>query len=206
MAQMIDLHPENPQRRGIKQLVDLLRAGGVVAYPTELAYGLGCCIGNKDALDRLRRVRQFSDKHLLTLMCADISQMAEYAQIDNAAYRLLRGHLPGPFTFIFEATRAVPRRVMNPKRKTIGLRMASTPTVTALLEALGEPMITATVKFDEDEDNLPVADPYDIDAQIGNQLAAVIVGAETRRAETTVVDLTAHEPVIVRAGEGSLKI
>lgn len=202
--QTFNLHPDNPQPRGIKQIAQLMSSGGVVAYPTELAYALGCCIGNKDALERLRRARGLTDKHLLTLMCSDIAQMAEYAQIDNAAYRLIKSHLPGPFTFIFEATRAVPRRVMNPKRKTIGLRMAATPTVSALLDALGEPMLTTTLKVDEDA--LPVADPYDIEGQLVSLLSALIIGAETRRGETTVVDLTSHEPVIVRQGEGELLI
>lgn len=202
--QTINLHPDNPHRRGVKQAVDIMHSGGVIAYPTELAYALGCCIGHKDALEKLRRVRQLSEKHLLTLMCADISQMAEYAQIDNAAYRLIKSHLPGPFTFIFEATRAVPRRVMNPKRKTIGLRMAATPTVTALLEALGEPMITTTLKLAEDD--LPAADPYEIELQMAGKISALIVGAQSLRAETTVVDLTAHEPVVVRQGEGELLI
>lgn len=205
MVQIIELHPDNPQPRGVKQVVEILRGGGVVAYPTELAYALGCCIGHKDALMRLRRARGLSEKHLLTLMCADISQMAEYAQIDNAAYRLIRGHLPGPFTFIFEATRAVPRRVMNPKRKTIGLRMASTSTVSAILAALGEPMITTTVKLGDDQ-GLPVADPYDIEDHLSAHLSALIIGAQALRAETTVVDLTAHEPVIVRTGEGELLV
>lgn len=205
MVQIIALHPDNPQPRGVKQAVELMRSGGVIAYPTDLAYALGCCIGHKEALSRLRRARQLSEKHLLTLMCADISQMAEYAQIDNAAYRLIRGHLPGPFTFIFEATRAVPRRVMNPKRKTIGLRMASTPTVAALLAALGEPMITTTVKL-AGEAGLPVADPHDIEDHLGSHLSALIVGAQARRAETTVVDLTDHEPVVVREGEGTLLV
>lgn len=202
--QTIHLHPDNPQPRGIKQVAQHITSGGVVAYPTELAYALGCCIGNKDALERLRRARKLTDKHLLTLMCADIAQMAEYAHIDNAAYRLLKSHLPGPFTFIFEATRAVPRRVMNPKRKTIGVRMAATPTVSAMLEALGGPMLTTTVKIDEDA--LPVADPYDIEDHMATHLSALVMGAETRRGETTVVDLTAHEPVIVRQGEGELLI
>ncbi|MEJ2681672.1 MAG: L-threonylcarbamoyladenylate synthase [Gammaproteobacteria bacterium] len=202
MAQLIDLHPDNPHSRRVKQVVDILRGGGVVAYPTEMAYAIACCIGQKEALEKLRRVRKLSDNHLLTLMCFDFSQMSEYGHIDNSAFRLMHRQLPGAFTFVLRATRAVPRRVMNPKRKTIGLRLACTPIVNSILCVLGEPMITATLKLPGEQ--APLVDPYEIDANLGHQLDAILVGGEMRCEETTVVDMTTGQPEVIRQGAGQL--
>lgn len=204
MAQFFQIHPEHPQPRLIKQAVDILKQGGLVAYPTDSAYALGCMIGEKIALDRIRAIRQLDKEHNFTLMCRDLSELATYGKLNNQGFRLLKSHVPGPFTFILEATAETPRRLKHPKRKTIGLRIPQNNTALALLEALDEPMMTSTLIMPGDE--LPLTDPYDIRDSLQHQLELVIDGGYCGLDPTTVVDLTGGEPVISRQGCGEISL
>ncbi len=200
MAQFFQIHPENPQARLIKQAVEIIRKGGLVAYPTDSAYALGCHIGDKLALDRICGIRKIDKEHNFTLMCRDLSEVATYAKVNNQVFRLLKAHTPGAFTFILDATSETPRRLKHPKRKTIGVRIPDNPIVMALLEELNEPMMTSTLIIPGDE--LPLTDPYDIRALLEHQLELVIDGGFCGMAATTVVDLTGDETVIARQGCG----
>ena len=165
MSQFYQIHPDNPQARLIRNAADIIRGGGVVVYPTDSAYALGCQIGNKNAVDRIRRIRKLDDRHNFTLVCSDLSEIATYAKVDNAAYRLLRHCTPGPYTFILKATTEVPRRLMHPKRKTVGLRVPDNRIASALLADLGEPLMSVTLIMPGEE--YPMTDPYDIPATRG---------------------------------------
>ncbi|MFT6102729.1 MAG: tRNA threonylcarbamoyl adenosine modification protein (Sua5/YciO/YrdC/YwlC family) [Candidatus Endobugula sp.] len=200
MAQLFNIHPENPQARFILRSVDMIRKGGLVAYPTDSAYALGCHIGDKFALDRIRGIRQLDKDHNFTLVCRDLSEIATYAKVNNQAYRMIKKFTPGPFTFILEATAETPRRLKHPKRKTIGLRVPSNPIAQALLEELNEPMMTSTLILPGDTQ--PLTDPYDIREALEHQLELVIDGGFCGLEATTVVDMTGDEPVIVRQGCG----
>lgn len=200
MAQFFNIHPENPQGRLIKQAVDIIRRGGLVAYPTDSAYALGCMIGEKIALDRIRAIRQLSQDHNFTLMCRDVSEVATYAKLNNQDFRLLKAHVPGPFTFILEATSETPRRLKHPKRKTIGVRIPDNPIVLALLEELDEPMMTSTLIMPNE--TLPLTEAYDIRDTLEHQLELVIDGGFCGMEPTTVVDLTSGDAVVVRQGCG----
>jgi tRNA threonylcarbamoyl adenosine modification protein (Sua5/YciO/YrdC/YwlC family) len=200
MAQFFQIHPQNPQSRLIKQATDIIRRGGLVVYPTDSAYALGCHIGDKMALDRICAIRQISKEHNFTLVCRDLSELATYAKLNNKDYRLLKNYAPGPFTFILQATSETPRRLKHPKRKTIGVRIPDNAIVQALLEELGEPMMTSTLILPGEE--LPLTDPYDIRALLEHQLELVIDGGFCGMEATTVVDLTAEEPTIIRQGCG----
>lgn len=201
MSQFFHIHPDNPQARLIKQAVAIVRAGGVIAYPTDSAYALGCHLGDKEALARIVRLRQLDDKHHFTLMCRDLSEIATYAKVDNATYRLLKAHTPGAYTFILTASSEVPRRLMHPKRKTIGLRVPEHPICLALLAELGEPMLTTTLQLPNEEQ--PLYDPDDIHERLGRQLELVINGGYGALQSTTVVDLTAEADArILRVGAG----
>lgn len=200
MAQFFQIHPENPQARLIKQASDIIRRGGLVAYPTDSAYALGCHIGDKLALDRICGIRQINKEHNFTLMCRDLSEVATYAKVNNQVFRLLKTHTPGPFTFILDATSETPRRLKHPKRKTIGVRIPNNPIVMALLEELNEPMMTSTLILPNDD--LPLTDPYDIRALLEHQLELVIDGGFCGMEATTVVDLTGESPRIARQGCG----
>ena len=202
MSQFFQIHPENPQARLIRQAADIIRAGGVVAYPTDSAYALGCKIGDKDALDRIRKIRKLDDRHNFTLMCRDLSEIATYARVDNTAYRLLRHCTPGPYTFILKATSEVPRRLMHPKRKTVGLRVPDNPIAAALLEDLGEPLMSVTLIMPGDE--FPLIDPYDIRETLEHHVDLVIDGGYCGMEATTVVDLADDIPIVLRAGKGDL--
>ncbi len=202
MSQFFQIHPENPQARLIRQAVDIIRAGGVVAYPTDSAYALGCKIGDKEALDRIRKIRKLDDRHNFTLMCRDLSEIATYARVDNTAYRLLRHCTPGPYTFILKATSEVPRRLMHPKRKTVGLRVPDNPIAAALLEDLGEPLMSVTLIMPGDE--FPLIDPYDIRETLEHHVDLVIDGGYCGMEPTTVVDLADDIPIVLRAGKGDL--
>ena len=200
MSQFFQIHPENPQQRLIHQAVDIVRAGGVIVYPTDSAYALGCHIGDKGALDRIRRIRRLEKDHNFTLVCSDLSELAAYARVDNAAYRLLRNNTPGPSTFILEATSEVPRRLKHPKRKTIGLRVPDNVIARELLRALGEPLMSVTLIMPGDE--YPLIDPYDIRQTLEHDVDLVIDGGYCGMEPTTVIDLSGDTPVLVREGKG----
>ena len=200
MAQYFQIHPENPQSRLISQAVDIVRKGGLIAYPTDSAYALGCHIGDKMALDRIRAIRQLDKHHNFTLMCRDLSELATYAKVDNLMFRLIKQYTPGPFTFILEATSEVPRRLKHPKRKTIGLRVPNNPIALALMEELGEPLMTSTLLLPGDE--FPLTDPYDIRETLEHELELVVDGGFCGMEPTTVVDLTGDSPVVTRQGLG----
>lgn len=200
MAQFFSIHPENPQARLISQAVDIVKRGGLIAYPTDSAYALGCHIGDKLALDRIRAIRQLDKDHNFTLMCRDLSELANYAKVDNAVFRLIKNHTPGAYTFILPATAEVPRRLMHPKRKTLGLRVPNNPIALALMEELGEPLMSSSLIVPGDTD--PLTDPYDIRETLEHQLELVIDGGYCGMEPTTVVDLTGDEPVVTRVGCG----
>ncbi len=202
MSQFYQIHPENPQARLIRTAVDIIHSGGVVAYPTDSAYALGCHIGDKAALDRIRRIRKLDDKHNFTLVCRDLSEIATYAEVNNASYRLLRHTTPGPYTFILQATAEVPRRLMHPKRKTVGLRVPDNAIAAALLADLGEPLMSATLIMPGDE--FPLTDPYDIRETLEHEVDLVIDGGYCGMEPTTVVDLADDRPLILRAGKGDV--
>lgn len=200
MSQYFYIHPDNPQTRLIKQAVEIVCAGGVIAYPTDSAYALGCHLGDKAALERIVRLRQLDDRHNFTLICRDLSDIATYAKVDNQTYRLLKNHTPGPYTYILQATSEVPRRVLHPKRKTIGIRVPAHAICQALLDALGEPMLTTTLQLPGAE--YPLNDPEDIRERIGKQLDLIIDGGFGTLESTTVVDLSEGSPVLLRQGLG----
>lgn len=200
MSQYFEIHPINPQPRLIKQAVEIIHGGGVVAYPTDSSYALGCHIGDKNALARLRRIRQIDDKHNLTLVCRDLSEIATYAKIENSDYRLLKSLTPGPYTFILKATHEVPRRLMHPKRRTIGIRVVDHPIVQALLEELGQPLMSCTLIMPNEE--LPVTDAEDVRSELERQVDLVIDGGHCGVEPTTVIRLTEGVPTIRRQGKG----
>ncbi len=200
MSQFFQIHPENPQARLIREAVDIIKAGGVVVYPTDSAYALGCHIGDKNALDRIRRIRKLDARHNFTLVCRDLSEIATYAKVDNSVYRLLKHSTPGPYTFILPATSEVPRRLMHPKRKTVGLRVPDNPIAAALLADLGEPLMSVTLIMPGEE--YPLTDPYDIRQVLEHDVDLVVDGGYCGMEATTVVDLADETPVILRAGKG----
>lgn len=200
MAQFFQIHPENPQHRLIAQATDIIRKGGVVVYPTDSAYALGCHIGDKDALERIRTLRKLDKNHNFTLMCRDLSELATYARVDNQAFRLIKNHTPGAYTFILEATADVPRRLLHPKRKTIGLRVPDNLIALALMEELGEPLMTSSLLLPGEE--LPMTDPYDIRDTLEHFVDLVIDGGYCGLEPTTVIDLTGDIPELVRQGKG----
>ena len=202
MSQFYQIHPDNPQARLIRNAADIIRGGGVVVYPTDSAYALGCQIGDKNALDRIRRIRKLDDRHNFTLVCSDLSEIATYAKVDNAAYRLLRHCTPGPYTFILKATSEVPRRLMHPKRKTVGLRVPDNRIASALLADLGEPLMSVTLIMPGDE--YPLIDPYDIRDSLQHEVDLVIDGGYCGMEPTTVVDLADDTPMVLRVGKGDI--
>jgi tRNA threonylcarbamoyl adenosine modification protein (Sua5/YciO/YrdC/YwlC family) len=200
MSQYFEIHPTHPQPRLIKQAVEIIHSGGVIAYPTDSSYALGCHIGDKDALQRLRRIRKIDDKHNLTLVCRDLSEIATYAKIENADYRLLKSLTPGPYTFLLNATGEVPRRLMHPKRRTIGIRVVDHPIVRALLEELGQPIMSCTLIMPGDE--FPLTEPDDIHEQLGHHVDLIIDGGHCGFEPTTVIRMTGDAPEILREGKG----
>lgn len=203
MAQFFQIHPENPQDRLIIQAADIVRSGGIIAYPTDSAYALGCHIGDKMALDRIRLMRRLDKHHNFTLMCRDLSELATFARVDNQVFRLLKNHTPGPFTFILPGTSEVPRRLMHPKRKTIGLRVPDNRIALALMEELREPLMTSSLLLPGD--TMPLSDPLDIRERLEHQIELVIDGGNCGLEPTTVVDLTGDLPVVTRQGKGDAR-
>jgi tRNA threonylcarbamoyl adenosine modification protein (Sua5/YciO/YrdC/YwlC family) len=200
VSQFFQIHPDNPQARLIREAADIIRAGGLVVYPTDSAYALGCHIGDKNALDKIRRIRQLEPRHNFTLVCRDLSEIATYAKVDNAVYRQLKHCTPGPYTFILRATSEVPKRLMHPKRKTVGLRVPENAIVAALLADLGEPLMSVSLIMPGDE--YPLIDPYDIRKLLERDVDLVIDGGYCGMEATTVVDLADDIPLILRAGKG----
>jgi tRNA threonylcarbamoyl adenosine modification protein (Sua5/YciO/YrdC/YwlC family) len=203
MAQFFSVHPEHPQPRLLKQAAQIMRDGGLVVFPTDSAYALGGHLGDAALLERIRRIRGVDQRHHFTLMCRDLSEIGTYARVDNAVYRLLKAATPGPYTFILEGTRELPRRLLHPKRKTIGLRIPEHPVVAGLLEALGEPILSSTLILPDEEDAL--TDPDEIHDRLGKLVDLVIEGGPCTGEATSVIDLTGGAPELVRAGKGDLE-
>ncbi|WP_372836617.1 L-threonylcarbamoyladenylate synthase [Pontibacterium sp.] len=202
MSQFFQIHPENPQQRLIKQAVEIIHRGGVIVYPTDSAYALGCHLGDKNALEKIKRIRRLDDKHNFTLVCRDLSEIGTYAKVGNQAYRILKSHTPGAYTFILKATTEVPRRLLHPKRRTIGLRIPENPIALELMRELGEPiMSTSLILPDESE---PMMDPYEIRQTLQHEVDLVIDGGYCGMEATTVVNLVDEVPEIIREGAGSL--
>ena len=202
MSQFFSINAENPQARLIKQAVDIIRKGGLVVYPTDSCYAIGCKLDSKDALERVRRIRQLDDKHHFTLACSDLSQLSSYAKVDNRAYRILKATTPGSYTFILEATKEVPRRVSHPKKLTVGLRVPDHPIALAMLEELGEPILSSTLMLPGEE--YPMTDAWEIRDRLEHEVDLVIEGGYCGMEPTTVVDLSGEEALLIRAGKGSL--
>ncbi|MFP5392768.1 MAG: L-threonylcarbamoyladenylate synthase [Gammaproteobacteria bacterium] len=198
MSQFFQIHPENPQARLIKQAAQILHGGGVVALPTDSCYALVCHLDDKNAVERMRRIRGIGDKHHLTLLCRDLSEIAEYARVDNSQFRMLKAATPGPYTVILEATKSVPRRLSHPSRKTIGLRVPENAIAQCLLEELKQPLIGTTLIIDDELLN----DPDEIRERLERQVDLIIDGGACSMEPTTVIDLTESEPVLVRQGRG----
>mgnify|MGYP003629772895 CR=1 FL=1 len=202
MAQMLYIHPDNPQGRLIEQAVAIIQAGGVLVYPTDSAYAIGCHLGDKAALDRIRQIRQLDKHHNFTLVCRDLSELAIYAKVNNQVFRRLKANTPGAYTFILEATSEVPRRLMHPKRKTIGLRVPANPIAQALLAALGEPLMSSTLIMPGAE--YPLTDPDDIRDMLDRHVDLIVDGGYCGLEATTVIDLTNESPVVLRRGMGDV--
>ncbi|MEO8224560.1 MAG: L-threonylcarbamoyladenylate synthase [Gammaproteobacteria bacterium] len=200
MTQRFNIHPVNPQKRLIYQAVEILRRDALIVYPTDSCYAFGWHLGDRESAGRLQRLRQTGKEHNFTLVCRDLSEIATYARVENWCYRLLRAHTPGPYTFILEATREVPRRLQNPKRQTIGIRVPDHPVTLALLEALGEPIMSSTLLLPGQD--VPLSDPDDIESALAGRIDLLIDGGSCGIEPTTVVDVTGDYPVVIRQGRG----
>jgi tRNA threonylcarbamoyl adenosine modification protein (Sua5/YciO/YrdC/YwlC family) len=203
MAQYFVIHPQDPQRRLLQQAAQIVRQGGLIVYPTDSCYALGCQIGDKAAQERMRAIRELGPEHHFTLVCRDLSEIAHYARVDNRQYRLLKATTPGSYTFILQATREVPRRLQNPRRNTIGLRVPDHKVVQALLAELDAPLLSSTLLLPGDE--LPLNDAGEIRERLERQVELILDGGPCGIEPTTVVDLTSEVPEVVRAGKGSLE-
>jgi len=202
VSQFFQIHPDNPQKRLINQAVDIINKGGVVVYPTDCAYALGCHLGDKSALEKIKRIRQLDDKHNFTLVCRDLSEISTYAKVDNSAYRLLKAHTPGAYTFILKATSEVPRRLLHPKRRTIGIRIPENEIALALTESLGEPIMSTSLIMPGDE--MPLMDPYDIREVLQHHVDLVIDGGYCGMEEPSVINLVDEVPEVIRQGAGDV--
>jgi tRNA threonylcarbamoyl adenosine modification protein (Sua5/YciO/YrdC/YwlC family) len=202
MSQFFTIHPINPQPRLIKQAADLVRNGAVIVYPTDSCYALGCHLGDKEAVARIRQIRGVDDKHHMTMVCRDLSELARYARVDNVQFRLLKNNTPGSYTFILEATKEVPKRLQHPKRSTIGVRIPDHPVALALLEELGEPLISSTLILPNEE--FAMNDAEQIRDLLQHQIDLVVDGGAVGLNPTTVIDLTTDTPVVVRFGKGDV--
>ena len=204
MAKLVEIHPDNPQPRLVAEVVQTIRDGGLIAYPTDSSFAFGCHIGDKKALDRIRRIRQTDKQHNFTLVCSDLSEISTYARVENWAYRLIKGLTPGPYTFILTATREVPKRLQNPKRRTIGLRVPDNAIVHAILEALGEPIMSSTLSLPGDD--VPLTDVHEIEERIGNRIDLIVDGGPTGIEPTTVIDLSGGSINVLRQGRGDISM
>ncbi len=203
MSQFFAIHPENPQPRLIKQAAAIVRDGGVIAYPTDSAYALGCHMEDKKALDTIRRIRRIDDSHPMTLVCRDLSELSTFAKVDNVAFRLIKNNTPGPITFLLDATREVPRRMLHPKRRTIGLRVLGNRIAAALLEELGEPMMSTTLILPGEDE--PQSDPYEIRDILQHELDLVIDGGFCGFEESSIISFLDDTVTIVREGAGDVE-
>lgn len=202
MSKLVELHPKTPQLRLIRRAVEVVRAGGVIVYPTDSCYALGCALGDKAAMERIARIRQIDKAHNFTLVCRDLSEIARYARVGNWQYRLLKSCTPGPYTFILEATREVPRRLWNPKRRTIGIRVPDHPVPLLLLGELGEPLTSSTLSLPGDL--YPLTDAREIHDRLEHQVDLVLDGGNCGLEPTTIVDLAGAAPVVLRVGRGDV--
>lgn len=200
MSQYFTIHPVNPQPRLIRQAAAIVRDGGVMVYPTDTCYAIGCHIGDKAAMERIRAIRQLDERHHFSLVCRDLSELATYARVDNRQFRMLKAATPGPYAFILEATREVPKRLQHPSRRTIGLRLPDHPVVRALLAELGEPLLSSTLMLPGDD--VPLNDPQEIRERLDHQVDLILDAGACGIEPTTVVNLTGPEPEIVRVGKG----
>ncbi|OLM32181.1 TsaC protein (YrdC domain) required for threonylcarbamoyladenosine t(6)A37 modification in tRNA [Pseudonocardia sp. Ae717_Ps2] len=200
MARYFDVHPRNPQPRSIGQVVDLVRSGGLIAYPTDSCFALGCSLGNRDGLDRIRQIRKLDDRHHFTLVCAEFAQLGQFVQISNAVFRAVKASTPGSYTFILPATKEVPKQLLHPKKKTVGVRIPDHATTQALLAELGEPLLSSTLLLPGHDE--PMTQGWEIKEELENQVDAVIDSGDCGTEPTTVVDLSGDEPEIVRHGAG----
>ena len=202
MSQFFQIHPETPQIRLIKQAAEIVRKGGVVVIPTDCAYALVCQLEDKNALEKVKRIRQLDDKHNFTLLCRDLTEISTYAKVNNTDYRLLKSHTPGAFTFILNGTREVPRRLMHPKRKTIGIRVPDNSITQALIEELGEPLMSTSLIMPGDD--MPLSDPYEVRQMLEHTLDLVVDGGYCGMEATTVVNMTGDEYEVTRQGVGEI--
>lgn len=203
-SRYFEIHPKDPQPRLVRQAVEIIREGGVVAYPTDSSYALGCHIGDKAAMERIARIRQTDKRHHFTLVCRDLSEIAKYARVSNQQYRTLRAFTPGPYTFLLEATRETPKRLQNPKRRTIGIRVPDHPVPRALLEELREPLMSSTLILPGEQ--TPMSDAREIQGRLSHFIDAVIDGGNCGFEPTSVVDLTGVAPLVVREGKGDVSV
>ena len=202
MSQFFAIHPTHPETRLIKRAVDIVRKGGVIAYPTDSCYAIGCHIGDKHAMERIRRIRGVDERHHFTLVCRDLSDIGTFAKVDNAQYRLLKSHTPGTYTFILDATRELPRRLAHPKRATVGVRVPEHPVTHALLTELNEPLLSSTLMLPGDVD--PLNDAETIRAKLEHQLDLILDGGACGIEPTTVIDLSGSAPTLIRRGKGDI--
>lgn len=202
MAQLFSIHPDNPNVRLIRQAAEMLRDGAVIVYPTDSGYALGCHLDDKDAVTRIRQIRGLDDQHHMTLVCRDLSELANYARVDNVQFRLLKNNTPGAYTFILQATKEVPRRLQHPKRSTVGVRIPDHPVVLALLEELGEPILSTTLILPDEP--YPLTDVEEIRELLEKRVDLVIEGGAVGLDPTTVIDLTGSTPQLLRAGRGDV--
>ena len=202
MSQFFTLHPTHPEARLVKRAVDIVRKGGLIAYPTDSCYALGCHIGDKNAMERIRRVRGVDDRHHFTLVCRDLSDIGTFAKVNNAQYRLLKAHTPGSYTFILEATRELPRRLAHPKRATVGVRVPEHPVTHALLTELNEPLLSSTLMLPGDE--YPLNDAESIRARLEHEVDLILDGGVCGIEPTTVIDLSGPAPILIRKGKGDI--
>jgi tRNA threonylcarbamoyl adenosine modification protein (Sua5/YciO/YrdC/YwlC family) len=204
MARYFDVHPDNPQPRAIGQVADLVRSGGLIAYPTDSCYALGCQFGNKDGIERIRSVRQLDDKHHLTLVCQDFAQLGQFVHVPNPVFRAIKAATPGSYTFILPASREVPRRLQHPGKKTVGVRIPAHATANALVAELGEPLVSSTLLLPGREE--PLTQGWEINEELGNVLDAVVDSGDCGTDPTTVIDFSTDEPEILRYGAGDASV
>jgi len=204
VATLIEIHPQDPQPRRVAKIVQIIHMGGLIAYPTDSSYAFGCHIGDKRAIDRIHRIRRTDKKHNFTLVCSNLAEIGTYARVENWAYRLIKSLTPGPYTFILPATREVPKRLQNPKRRTIGLRVPDHPLVYAMLESLGEPIMSSTLSLPDDK--TPLTDPMVIEERIGHEIDAIVDAGPTGMEPTSVLDMTGGAVEILRVGRGDVSV
>jgi tRNA threonylcarbamoyl adenosine modification protein (Sua5/YciO/YrdC/YwlC family) len=202
MGELLEIHPKDPQPRRIAMVADALRNGGVVVYPTDSIYAIGCRIGDKAAMERIRRIRGLDRKHLFTMVCRDLSEIANYARVDNQSYRLIRSMTPGPYTFILPATKHVPKRLQHPRRRTVGIRVPTHPVPRAMLEALAEPLLSSSMHLADESE--PLTEPYEIYERVGAEVDLVIDSGVCGVEPTSVIDLVGPAPEVIRQGMGDL--